>query len=249
MSFGYEVTKNLSQCVADGLHGAVPLSRRLQGYNEGNFLSQLCGLARHASWAVMQYHSTPWLPDVTTMSQQILIKDTSDVYLRFQDLLDNRPIEAIKHDQNDQSVDERTILRSLSGSLHEQGIRNEALLGLGIILLELESGKSLEIILASNSQVDWGPTFTHQKINDSLVSKLGLPRYRAGYRMGAAYGNIVRMCLDCDFGLGLRDYSLEHKALQEAVYEHMISRLQILESSFKNIGFEDEVVDVGRVIL
>lgn len=60
----------------------------------------------------------------------------------------------------------------------------------------------------------------------SLTDRLLVPKRHAGENLGVKYGGIVRMCLDCDFGLGLSEYSLHNKALQKAFYLQTVYQLE-----------------------
>ena len=237
---GYRV---VNQWDTYGTVNAIPLSDHLRGnhriYTKDNFSrDQICALAKHAALAVLQYHSTPWLPDSRTMSKQMTAEnipenplDTSKMYLRLLERPKNLFSSMSEGNLAESRLADQALLHDLQQPRYEPGIKNEALFGLGIVLLELESDEPLDTILSRFPEAEWGAAATQERTNESLFHRLLLPKYRAGYRIGAAYGNIVRKCLDCDFGLGLRENSLKDRELQVAVYNQVVRELESLRSS------------------
>lgn len=101
-------------------------------------------------------------------------------------------------------------------------IRNKTLFQLGTILLELEFEDSLEAIIEK-----WNTAFPNAQDNmGSLTDRLLVPKRHAGENLGVECGRIVRMCLDCDFGLGLSEYSLRDEALQKTFYLQTVYQLE-----------------------
>ena len=110
-------------------------------------------------------------------------------------------------------------------------VKNETLFRLGMILPELEFEDSLEKIIEKfkiHGLAQDGP-------ETSLSQQLLLPKHRAGEEMGTDYGRMVRMCLDCDFGLGLHQYSLDDKQLQRAFYLQVVCQFHDLLPSWEKI--------------
>ena len=60
-------------------------------------------------------------------------------------------------------------------------------------------------------------------------------KQRAGTQLGTLYGRIVRMCLDCDFGLGLEEYRLEDRRVQRVFYERVVRVFQEGMPEFERI--------------
>lgn len=110
-------------------------------------------------------------------------------------------------------------------------IKNETLFRLGMILLELEFEDTIEGIREKCSP--FGPG--KQDLHESLTRRLLTPKYRAGEQMGTDYGRMVRMCLDCDFGLGLHEYSLEDRQVQRAFYLQVVCQFQKLLPTWEKI--------------
>ena len=82
------------------------------------------------------------------------------------------------------------------------------------------------VLTASEDDEGDAPSLARQVIN---------PKARAGIEMGIEYGRIVRMCLDCDFGLGLASYSLDNEQLQRAFYVRVVRQFQELLPSWEKI--------------
>ena len=178
-------------------------------------------LAGALSMAVLQYHSTPWL-QTTFMSHDILF---------FNEKHEGRPIRSLRSPH-------LRILRGRKGKERESQqtttdplVKNETLFRLGMILLELEFEDSLEKIIGKfkiHGVAPEGPEV-------SLSQQLLLPKHRAGEEMGTDYGRMVRMCLDCDFGLGLHQYSLDDRQLQRAFYLQVVCQFQDLDLLWEKI--------------
>lgn len=211
-----------SQPAYNDFAGAIPLSRLLsqrQSHQRLNALDKW-KLAGALAMAVLRYHSTPWLQE-TWMSADILIFD--------------------KHSQGRIPSLELPHLHLLRGSKgeREEGrsavgdpfIKNVTLFRLGMILLELEFEDTVEGMSEKCNPLGPG----RQDPGDSMARRLLTPKYRAGDQMGTVYGRIVRMCLDCDFGLGLHDYSLADRQVQRAFYLQVVCQFHKLLPSWEKI--------------
>ncbi|KAH0541226.1 hypothetical protein FGG08_004282 [Glutinoglossum americanum] len=168
--------------------------------------------------AVLQYHSTPWLR-TNWKADDILFFGIDDP----------------EHPGSSRSPHLRLLRRSkgkqaLYATAEDIWVKNETLFGLGVILLELEFEASLEAIIRE-FKLDGIP----QSPDAPLAHQLLIPKCRAGQQMGTAYGRIVRMCLDCDFGLGLDSYSLEDPRLQKLFYSQIVRQ------------FEDGMPDYAKI--
>lgn len=211
-----------SQPTSNDFAGATPLSRLLsqrQSHQRLNVLDKW-KLAGALAMAVLQYHSTPWLQE-TWMSTDILFFD--------------------KHSTGRTQSLESPHLHLLRGSKGKEKegrpmvgdpfIKNETLFRLGMILLELEFEDTVEGISEKCNPLGPG----NQNPHESLARRLLTPKYRAGDQMGTDYGRIVRMCLDCDFGLGLHDYSLDDRQVQRAFYLQIVCQFQKLLPAWEKI--------------
>ncbi|KAK5659987.1 hypothetical protein OQA88_13453 [Cercophora sp. LCS_1] len=108
--------------------------------------------------------------------------------------------------------------------------KNLTLFALGILLLELEFGSPIESIIKQAQD----PVYFPNKA-PGLADGILTIRRLAGREMGTTYGRIVRMCLDCDFGLGLREYSLRDVMLQKRYYLQVISEFENLLPRWEKI--------------
>ena len=105
---------------------------------------------------------------------------------------------------------------SAKGSLSRDAwIKNEMLYCLGVVLLEIEFEDSLESLLV-DSALDGVADLQH----------LMLLKKRAGRELSTLYGRIIRMCLDCDFGLGLDEYTLDDPRVQKIFYPQVVRQFQ-----------------------
>ena len=83
-----------------------------------------------------------------------------------------------------------------------------------MVLLELEFEDSLKTIIEKFKIHG----LTHEGPEISLSQQVLVPKHRAGEEMRTDYGRMVRICMDCDFGLGLHKYSLDDEQWQTAFY-------------------------------
>lgn len=94
-------------------------------------------------------------------------------------------------------------------------IKNEMLYCLGIVLLEIEFEDTLENLVLE---------FKLDGVAD--LQQLMMLKRRAGRELGTLYGRIIRMCLDCDFGLGLDEYNLDDPRVQKIFYSQVVRQFQ-----------------------
>lgn len=211
--------------------GTTPLSRLLSQRQSHQRLNPLdkWKLAGALAMAVLQYHSTPWLRE-TWMSTDILIFEKHSRG-RMQSL--ESPHLHLLRESEGKGKEE-------SSAVGDPFIKNETLFRLGMILLELEFEDTVEGIGEK-----WNPLGPRkQDPHESLARNVLIPKYRAGDQMGTDYGRIVRMCLDCDFGLGLHDYSLDDRQVQRAFYLQIV----VSSKSYCRAGrrYMDRKVDLRR---
>jgi hypothetical protein len=184
----------------------------------GLSISDKWRLAGMLSMSVLLYHSTAWL-STTWTSNDIL----------FYEFEASDPISATKLAHlHSFAYPKKAFAKDTSDQAPLN--KNELIHRLGIMLLELEFGITM-------------PTLEEGKISDEvelldsqlLPSPLLLLRQRAGEQMGTVYGRIVRMCLDCDFGLGLEEYRLDDPEVQKVFYARIVRQLQ------------DRMEDISRI--
>lgn len=203
--------------------GAIPIARlfsRKRGNHKMNPLDKW-RLAGALSRAVLQYHSTPWLRE-TWMDKDILFFEKKSA--EGLGSLDSPHLHLFRQRNDDTS-------KTVSTIYDDRSIKNKTLFQLGAILLELEFEDSLEAIIER-----WSTTLPDaQDMMGSLSDRLLVPKRHAGENLGVKYGRIVRMCLDCDFGLGLPEYSLHDKALQKAFYLQTVCQFEKLLPTWEMI--------------
>lgn len=179
-------------------------------------------LAGSLSLAVLLYHSTPWLRSELN-SDDILFFGPNDP--RRPDSLKYPHLHSSRRRQR-QSLEK--------GALARDGyIKNEMLHCLGIILLELEFEDTLESLIVE-SKIDG-----FADADMPLTQQLLLVKRRAGMQLGTLYGRIVRMCLDCDFGLGLDKYTLDDPKVQSAFYSQVVKQFQERMPEYSKIWSDD----------
>lgn len=198
----------------DNFSAVFPMARlfsRGQGNLKMNNLDKW-RLAGALSRAVLQYHSTPWLRE-TWMDNDIMFFEKKPI--EGPGSLESPHLHLFRRTNEDTS-------KRVSETYDDRLIKNKTLFQLGTILLELEFEDSLEAIIKK-----WNTNFPNaQDAMCSLTDRLLVPKRHAGENLGVKYGAIVRMCLDCDFGLGLSEYSLHNEALQEAFYLQTVYQLE-----------------------
>lgn len=212
---------------------ATPLARLLSERNCQRGLNNLekWKLATSLAMAVLQYHSTPWLQSEKWMDNGIMFFE------------DDATTEGIKSPESlhlqllpqSSAADEDDTEEAISAFSHDPFIKNQTLFQLGMILLELEFEESLEGITKRWDKHVVSGTTQDCNNNGSWARRLIAPKFHAGDKLGPDYGRIVRMCLDCDFGLGLSDYSLDNDKLQEAFYLQIVCQFRKLLPSWEKI--------------
>ena len=187
--------------------GTISLSKMIASHRRQQYLPKpdKWRLAGALSLAVLLYHSTPWL-QTELKSDDILFFGSDD---RGRKGLLNAP-----HLHSFQRHKGKAFERiSLSGN--DGRIKNEMLYCLGVVLLEIEFEDTLESLIV-DSTLDGAAN----------LQQLMLLKRRAGRELGTLYGRIIRMCLDCDFGLGLDEYTLDDPRVQKIFYAQVVRQFQ-----------------------
>ena len=160
------------------------------------------------SLAVLLYYSTPWLKS-SFRSDDVLFIQSNDT---------ESPQARIPHLH---SLGRKSSLVASSKQTPDDGwVKNQMLYCLGVILLEIEFGDRLEDL------IEWTRLPGTPQLDQPLMRQLQMLKRRSGEQLGTLYGRIVRMCLDCDFGLGLDEYTLQDPHVQRAFYSQVIVPFQ-----------------------
>jgi len=165
-------------------------------------------LARELASAVLQYHSTPWLPQIWYSSHVQLfgidevLQDPENLHLPspyFQAAFSQTRL-APEEDRPDttgtsqsSSHQARNLMRDLANARFS---RNRVLFCLGIVFLELGYGKTWPRLRQSVT-AKLSPDHTDYQAAMSLSKSRVLKE-----RMGLQYPSVVEKCLGCDFARG-----------------------------------------------
>ncbi|RYP71835.1 hypothetical protein DL771_004547 [Monosporascus sp. 5C6A] len=190
-------------------------------------------LASSLACAVLQYHSTPWLPE-TWQSSHVRFFGVADLLQNSTDLCLTPPYFKVEFPKLDKGKDLDLTPPPRQrcaepGNVVSTGIaRNEVLFRFGIVLLELGYSKP------------WS------RLRQPVLNKLPLKKQTDFHaaeklaqtpflrdKMGPRYHIIVRKCLGCDFGLGEND--LENEELQGAFLLDVVNALQCTERRLKDL--------------
>lgn len=195
-------------------------------------------LAGSLATAVLQYHSTPWLPK-TWESSQVLFCGSGDTLEDASSISSTSPYFRVGF-ANPETTSSKELDRNPAGSLPEASnrvfptptpsslARNVILFRLGIILLELGYSQPwphlrnrLFSALPPQRQTDY----------DAAEKLAQTPLLRN--RMGPRFSTIVRKCLGCDFGLGESDLASEE--LQGTFLADVVEALQEMERGLRQL--------------
>ena len=179
-------------------------------------------LAGALSLGVLLYNSTPWLR-TELKSDDILLFGPSDPWRT--DSLKYPHLHSSPR-QTRQGLEKSVLAR-------DGYIKNEVLHCLGVILLELEFEDTLESLIVELEVDD------RANADVPLTQQLLLLKRRAGTQLGTLYGRIVRMCLDCDFGLGLDEYTLDDPKVQRVFYSQVVKQFQDRMPEYSKIWSDD----------
>ncbi|RGP67985.1 hypothetical protein FSPOR_5646 [Fusarium sporotrichioides] len=184
--------------------------------------SAMAQIASSLACAVLQYHSTPWLPEVWQSSHvrffgmKDWLHDSTNLGLK-------SPYFKVEFSKSDITGKGKAVDLSLPSSSQyvavKEAVRNEVLFSFGLVLLELGYSKPWYLLrrgilknLPSNKQIDYHAA---EKLAQSPLLR---------NRMGPRYSTIVRKCLGCDFGLGEND--LQNEELQGVFIIDVVNALQ-----------------------
>jgi hypothetical protein len=174
-------------------------------------------LAVKLALAVLQYHSTPWLGDEWRLSQLMLSTDPYRLPNDFKLFLNSNLMPApptpptLPEEPMDNEVQ---MIETRKGQLSEsqrRGINNTTLFCLGLAFLEIGHWKPLSSLVEKDYDTDEVDTARRLSFGNS--------------KLGRRYDEIVRKCLQCNFGFGT---DLKRTELQSAVYSDVVCPLEEL---------------------
>jgi hypothetical protein len=191
-----------------------PLTKRLQ-------LLHQYQLALKISRSVLQFHNTPWLPQVWKMGDLSIlgssISDQSLATLHLSTRFERSTTTAIPDQNNVTSSLNATSEASTQTPSSANpwcklspAVYNETLFCLGIVLLEI-------------SHLEVFETLRQREIDEVQAAHRIV---RGSPPLGPRYRKIVERCLRCDFGVGSED--LESEELQRAVWSKVVYPLEAL---------------------
>lgn len=179
----------------------------------GKFLQyERLRLARKLASAVIQFHATPILNDSLRGDNIMFFSNTESIEI---------PHIAVH-------VGERVgqLQKANQTKIIQNIVRNPYIFNLGIVLLELAYQAPIKFLREAEDLEDGQET----KLTDFFAAKRLEKTIDAS--MGVTYANIVRKCLDCDFGEGK---DLKSPALQAVFYKDVVCELERLERAFAKL--------------
>jgi len=197
--------------------GSLPI----RGLVERFQILQKITLAHKLAEAVLQYHSTSWLPQAWTL--QDVAYFTSPSHADASDMtnaLDSLHLSKYFPDHAPLNLESQQTTLDLK---HNFGIRNLTLAKLGVALLDI---CAQSIIMAP------GLDGTPQSRDIIEARKLLDEQHHSITTLGPRYLEVVRKCLYCDFSC---DDDLHGKALQSAVYTEVVCTLQDMKIKWKKV--------------
>ncbi|KAJ5675814.1 hypothetical protein N7462_008711 [Penicillium macrosclerotiorum] len=204
-------------------------------------------IASSLAAAVLQYHSTPWLPD-SWQSSQIHFFGVGELSEGTDGISSTTPYFRVEFPEPDEEKGRlmtavaasqaftaaSTTSASSITTAHAPGTtsvalaRNELLFRFAIVLLELGYGQ-----LWPQLRQRALTTLPPQRNTDyHAAEKLAQAPYLRN-RMGPKFITIVRKCLGCDFGLGEND--LANEQLQGLFLVDVVRELQAIEKGLKEL--------------
>ena len=173
------------------------------------------GLARRLATAVLQYHTTPWLKPSWRSDDVVFFDDSGSDQLQpnlFAPYLNTKFSESSDHPS--------------SGTSFTDMVRNPLLFSLGVVLLEIAHGVSLNALRQPIDLQNGGDRF------QDLLTAQRLAKSR-GSIMGSKYHAIVEHCI---FPPG---DDLNDVRLQGAFHQSVVKPLREIEAGFKELYLDD----------
>jgi hypothetical protein len=189
----------------------------IQGLMQRLQILQQIVLAHKLAGAVLQYHSTSWLPDAWTLQDVACF--TSEAGADKSDLSDAlNSLHLSNRFPEHGSLGVGTTQESLDLK-HTYGIRNLPVAKLGVALLEICARRNM---IGSSSNPGPYEIIEARKLLDE--------KHHSIMTLGNNYLEVVRKCLYCDFSC---DDDLNSEALQSAVYTEVVCTLQKMKTRWE----------------
>ena len=183
-------------------------------------------LARSLATAILQFRSTPWLPE-DWRSRNVHFYGINTPCMTQPSSLNTPLLNATFSTRDRQRYigNDSQIATSEDAALSP--IRNNVLFGLGLIMIELGFETTMSTLrhdkdLRAGQVHSFTDYLTARRLKKTIVTPLG-----------KRYGRITQKCLDCEFGVG--EYDLDAPALQAAFYKEVVQELSDLEKAFKRL--------------
>lgn len=173
-------------------------------------------LAQKLAEAVLQYHSTSWLPQGWALKDVAYFINTKSSTPDISDALNSLHLNNRFLDHGSHDIEEKQRVLDLK---HTYGIRNLTLAKLGVALLEICAQKNLT-----------GPGLDRTPHEIIEARKMLDERHHSIMTLGNQYLEIVRKCIHCDFSC---DDDLNGEALQSAVYTEVVCVLQEMKARWE----------------
>ncbi|KAF9634826.1 hypothetical protein BFW01_g5721 [Lasiodiplodia theobromae] len=176
-------------------------------------------LAHMLATVVLRFHSTPWLAPDWHLKDLSVFGTTPNVDEDLLQLFKTLHL-SVSFPETNACVEQQEPLPGRNAGAdqgsnqeptiaHLHGFRNMTLAHLGVALLEIGYKQEIARFRTSREPHD---VVTARRLLDGRPTALG-----------AAYQNIVRKCVDCDFALGK---DLANEKLQSAVYSDVVCSLE-----------------------
>jgi hypothetical protein len=193
--------------------GAMPIKNLVQRFR----ILQQITLAHRLAEAVLQYHSTSWLPQAWTLQDVAYFTDASQADTGdISDALNSLHLSNRFPDHDSLNTEPKQTPLDLK---HTFGIRNLTLAKLGVALLEI------------CAQIDiTGPQLDGTPYEIIEARKLLDEQHPSITSLGPNYLDIVRKCIHCDFSC---NDNLDGEALQSAVYTEVVCALQDMKTRWE----------------
>jgi hypothetical protein len=185
-------------------------------------------LAQKLATAVLQYHSTSWLPQNWGLNDVSYFTEKTPTNTNQAQASEAHIVETLQtlhlstHFPSGPTADSVASRNDLEQMKYMYGIRNLTLAKLGVALLEIGLKKEL-----SSTTPDSSVPASHHVIS---ARKILLEEPLSLAMLGKRYLKIARKCIDCDFSCG---EDLGEEALRSAVYTDVVCTLDEMIADWK----------------
>lgn len=186
-----------SESASTGLTPNMETKRSVPNLTKKNRLRLAVTLASTA----LQLHTTPWLQK-RWGKKDILFHDGSAEH----------PFVSQRFPQ---AANGAEVANNTPAKISWTPVRNESIFNLGVLLLELSYGKSLDTFKSPDDP----PMFAEYAIASRLVDNLAEEE-------SSGYVDATRACIFCDFGNKVKTPTLDNEAFRQAVYDDVFVPLE-----------------------